>query len=618
MNSLIPDLSNALFGAILHSIWQGCLAAVIYAICARRCSSSQTRYLLALGMFGFAVSAFIATFLVSFWSAPLGLYAAATQDVVVGQLELVFCIAWLLGAALAGCRYLGGWLWMRLVVVATAEQAPPALQALFAQSRNALHISRRVILRTSRLVTSPMVTGIVRPVVLLPIAMTSGVPESVLRAVFTHELLHLRRLDHIAVFVQAVGETLLFFHPAVRWLSEETRHARELRCDDESIKVVGDKYDYARALLAIEESRTANPFPALLMNGGNLMNRVERIFGKTTMKRSHGLNFFGMISFIAIALLGYSLSIGKDIDASTDAPTSSLTISWLPPAITQWQSVIEQAAATHDVPADVLALMIFKESAGDAKATSSGGARGLMQVMPKTGEAIARQRGLDDYSIEQLYDPAVSVDFGAWYLARQLGTFTADEKQSLALALSAYNAGPGAVRRYLADGKQLPPETIRYRESLLALWQERANPTSATIDEHLAGIRQRLPAFAMPVVGKLTSPFGFDGGDRGTHNGVDIAAPTGTPIAAPANGKVTATGEDEKRGKYVTLRHATGVESHYFHLHEIAVTAGASVSAGDTLGEVGNKGRSNGSHLHFEIREYGAPVSPALYGVAAN
>ncbi len=617
MNVLLPEFSDALFSAILHSIWQGCLAAAIYSVYARRCNSSQARYLLALGTFCFAVLAFVVTFANSLWSAPAELYPVPNQGVVAG-LEFYFCVAWLVGASLIGCRYLGGWVWMRLVVVATAERVPPELQTLFDQSRNALNISRRVILRTSKLVTSPMVTGVVRPVVLLPIAMTSGVPEPVIRAVFAHELLHLRRLDHIAVFIQAVGETLLFFHPAVRWLSEEARHARELRCDDESIEVVGDKYDYARALLAIEESRTANPFPALLMNGEDLMNRVERIFGKTSAKRNHGLNFFGMISFIAIALLGFSFSIGEENDSSIDAPTTSLTISWLPPAITQWRYEIEQAAAAHDVPADILALMIIKESAGDANATSSGGARGLMQVMPKTGEAIARQRGLSNFSTDNLYDPATSIDFGAWYLAQQLRKYADKDDQSLPLALSAYNAGPGAVRRYVTEGAQLPDETIGYRDSLMALWQERDAATSSTIDSDLTKIRARLASFSIPVKGKVTSAFGYDGGERGIHRGIDIAAPAGTAIIAPAGGRVAATGEDEKRGKFITIRHAAGVESHYFHLNEISVSTGGRVAAGDVLGEVGNTGWSSGPHLHFEIREYGTPVSPELYGVAAN
>ena len=463
-----------------------------------------------------------------------------------------------------------------------------------------------------------MVTGIVRPVVLLPIAMTSGVPLAVIRAVFTHELLHLKRLDHIAVFVQAAGETLLFYHPAVRWLSEEARQAREHRCDDESIQVVGDKYDYARALLAIEESRTVSPFPAVLMNGGNLMSRVERIFGTVNSRRNQRINFFGMFSFVAIALLGYSLSIGKENNSNKLTAATELTISWLPPAITKWQSDIEQAAAAHDVPADFLALMILKESGGDALATSSGGARGLMQVMPKTGEAIAAQRGLNDFSTEHLYDPATSIDFGAWYLAQQLTKFADKDDQALPLAVSAYNAGPGAVRLFITDGKQLPEETIGYRDSLMALWRERDAGSSATIDNYFSSIRTTLPEFLVPVKGKVSSPYGHNGGERGIHNGVDIAAPAGTPITVPAGGRIAAIGEDEKRGKYVTIRHAAGVESHYFHLNEISVSEGSRVESGDELGEVGNTGWSSGPHLHFEIREYGKPVSPDLYGMSSD
>ena len=238
--------------------------------------------------------------------------------------------------------------------------------------------------------------------------------------------------------------------------------------------------------------------------------------------------------------------------------------------------------------------------------------------MPQTGKLIAEHRGISDFGVEQLFDPETNIDFGAWYLSRQLLRFSEHDEEPLALAVSAYNAGPIAVAEYLAGNQQLPDETIRYRDMLLSLFAERDSSTSATIENHMTNLRQRLPAFGAPVRGRVTSPFGFDGGRRGKHNGIDIAASMGTIVIAPIGGRITAVGEDSKRGKYVSVRHAEGIDSHYFHLSEIVVTPGAKIEAGETLGEVGNTGESSGAHLHFEIREFGQAVSPELYGFVAG
>lgn len=621
MTSLVYDLCGALFTTILHSIWQGCAVALIFATLSRHSRSSQSRYLLAISLFAAAPLAFVLTFLRTYLHTPITvepamLYASPTPD-----LSIYSSIAWCVGAMFVGGRFLCAWIWLHAFVLRAANEAPPPIQALFAASKRALKVPQRVAVRTSSLVRSPMLIGVIKPVVLIPISMTSGLAPSALSAVFAHELLHLRRFDHVVVLVQAVGETLLFYHPAVRWLSTEARRAREYRCDDDSILQLGDKYEYARALVALEQSRSENTIPALMMNGGDLMDRVERILVTQTRTKSGGFNFVGLAFFMCIALLAHSISIGGEVEQSevdTAANTQSLSISWLPPSVTQWGAIIEEAAERHDVPADLLALVLFRESGGNEQAVSSAGGRGLMQVMPQTGRLIADSRSISDFNVEQLFDPETNIDFGAWYLAKQLSRFSEHDEESIGLAISAYNAGPGAVAAYLDGTQRLPDETVRYRDMLLSMLSEKHNSTSATVESHMANLRQRLSVIQAPVQGRVTSTFGFDGGQRGTHNGVDIAAPTGTIVVAPVAGRIASVGEDFKRGKYVTVRHAEGVESHYFHLSEIIVAPGARIESGEALGEVGNTGISNRPHLHFEIREFGKPVSPKLYGFNAG
>ncbi|MEM9335362.1 MAG: peptidoglycan DD-metalloendopeptidase family protein [Pseudomonadota bacterium] len=616
MVSGVAFLSDALFTAILHSLWQGSVFALVFAGVAPRMTSSVSRYRLALVLFSAAPIAFIATFLNAIPAASAPTLAAAA----VQQTPLAFYIAltWCIGATLVGARYFCGWLWLRLVIVRCSVAVPPSIEALFEDTRRALTVPRKIRLRASASIHSPMVTGVFQPVVLLPITMLSGVPSSVLTAVFTHELLHVRRLDHIAVFAQAVGDTLLFYHPAVRWLSAECRRHREYRCDDESIDALGDRIGYARALLAIEESAADLRVPALLMNGEGLMNRVERILGDDRPAEQSRSYFSGVFALAMIGVLAYSLGFSEDADAeghTREAGRYALSIDWLPPAVSRYSDVIESAAQRHDVPANVLALMLLVESNGDAQAESSSGARGLMQVMPKTGLAIAKERGIRDFDIGELFEPETNIDFGAWYLAQMMARFSDHQDRNEELAISAYNAGPGSVSAYLEGAKPLPPETAGYRDLLLSMLSEADKHQSLVLEGRKEEFRRRLPAFQVPVVGRVSSQFGHDAGDKGIHRGVDIAAPMGSAVVAPAGGEVTSVGEDERRGKYITVRHLYGVESRYFHLSDITVSVGEDIQAGDPLGAVGSTGRSTGPHLHFEVRELGEAVSPSLYGL---
>jgi hypothetical protein len=125
---------------------------------------------------------------------------------------------------------------------------------------------------------APAVLGWFRPVVLLPVRALTGLTEEQIEAVIAHELAHIRRFDCFVNLFQIATETLLFYHPAVWWVSLRIRAERENCCDDEAIAICGDAVNYARALTKMEEWRTA---PALVMaaNRSPLGARVVRLLG---------------------------------------------------------------------------------------------------------------------------------------------------------------------------------------------------------------------------------------------------------------------------------------------------------------------------------------------------
>lgn len=167
-------------------------------------------------------------------------------------------------------------------------------------------------------------------------------------------------------------------------------------------------------------------------------------------------------------------------------------------------------------------------------------------------------------------------------------------------------------------------------KSLFAGWTalERTTPTlgmGADITAFSSPIPQRAISVPsrMPLEGaQLTSNYGMRThpvlGGRRNHTGIDLAAPTGTPIYATADGVIGRADWYSSYGLYISINHGASMETRYAHLSRLAVAAGDNVKKGDLIGYVGSTGRSTGPHLHYEVRVDGLAVNPIPYMVESE
>jgi len=186
-------------------------------------------------------------------------------------------LAWLAGVALLLGRMAGGWWRVRRLHRAALATASSRWQTACRRLAYRLGLPAAAHVVESALVDVPTVVGWLRPAILLPVAALASLTPSQVEAILAHELAHIRRHDYAVNLLQTVAETLLFYHPAVWWISNRIRAEREHCCDEVAVAICGDPVGYAQALAELESWRTMSSTMAMAATGGSLLHRVRRI-----------------------------------------------------------------------------------------------------------------------------------------------------------------------------------------------------------------------------------------------------------------------------------------------------------------------------------------------------
>jgi CubicO group peptidase (beta-lactamase class C family)/Zn-dependent protease with chaperone function len=254
------------------------------------------------------------------------------------KLYLPWLVAlWLAGVLILSARLMGGlWLARQLRTKAT-KPVSEMLESTLRDLASKLNISKNIKLRESLAVKVPVVIGWLRPVILLPSSAITGLSVKQLELILAHELAHIRRHDYIVNLLQKIAETLLFYHPAVWWISGVIRQERENCCDDLAITVCeGDRLSYAKTLSLLDTMRPSNRI-ALAADGGSLLRRIQRLAGKPTNAVNPAQWLIGLVIILVPWLL---ISIGmaqakipKEIEENIDSFVEQRLNVWGVPGI---------------------------------------------------------------------------------------------------------------------------------------------------------------------------------------------------------------------------------------------------------------------------------------------
>ena len=282
---------------LLHFLWQGMLVGALYS-CLRNYmadASPQARYVLSLGTLTMLTVLPLVTLLYLMGTpqtvhAVTG-FAAGSHAFILPEhrstLDSLRTLlhplvpwtvpAWSTGVALLGFKSFAGWRRARTLTRQASHAAPADWQITVARLALQVGVRVRVRLLVTARVAVPCVIGWLKPVILLPPAALIGLSTLQLEMVLAHELSHIRRHDYLVNLLQVAVETLLFYHPVVRWVSRDARRERELCCDDSAVHACGDALHYAHALTDLATLRSGDMSPAMSATGGDLAMRVERL-----------------------------------------------------------------------------------------------------------------------------------------------------------------------------------------------------------------------------------------------------------------------------------------------------------------------------------------------------
>jgi TonB family protein len=330
---LLPlNVAHDLALTLVHFLWQGLLLAALLHTVLPLCRSAIARHNYALLTLVVMALAPVATFLFLHTANNDGaalaqnIPATSSAPVVLPGMDWLV-VAWLGGVVALSLRAIGGWTLARSLARRNTLAPPPALLQRCHDLQRRLAVTAPVRFLLSRRITVPVVIGCLKPVILIPVSALAGLSSQQLDALILHELAHIRRLDTVTNILLAAVETVLFYHPAVWWVSRQVRIERENCCDDHAVSACGDVGLYVEALTSLE-SRKAYGL-ALAASGGSLKSRAARLLDVPVQPSRFSLS--GVTGLALLGLVAASVAIAAPSPQKATAIKPIMETHTLPP-----------------------------------------------------------------------------------------------------------------------------------------------------------------------------------------------------------------------------------------------------------------------------------------------
>lgn len=461
--------------------------------------------------------------------------------------------------------------------------------------------------------------------------------------VLAHERAHLCAHHDRDNLLMELVRIIWWFHPLLPFWSRSLRNLHEFQADA-AVAQGADRLGYSRLILRLA-GRTSRPAPAPAFAASKAGQRIEMLHQPPSSPKSK-LKYLALLPLLTLLLFSFVIvpvdrPIVEDggparpefagelipverpqVQARLESQIQQLKArpQQIEKAIARsrdWQSRIVPLLEEEGIPSDFFFLAVA-ESLLNNDAESSMGATGMWQFMPQT----ARSCGLTvNAQVDQRKDWAQAT--------RAAGRFLRDlhrETGSWVATAVAYNKGlPGYRRLLQTHGAEsyfdLPIKNESYLYRILAFKQlvqpelgarPAAQGTAYTNPPRIRPLRDHSGVEISSRFGRRKDPAT---GKMKMHLGIDLRAPQGMPVMAPADGEVIEAGEHRLWGKYIVLRHDARYTTRYCHLDDVIVTPGKFVKQKQVIGKVGSTGRSTGPHLHYEVYQDGTAVDPAQYWI---
>ncbi len=321
------DLLYAISWTLVHSLWQIAIVAILLSLILRSSQRlpSNHRYVIAYGSLFTVLLMSLITF-TCYYSVPYesvvlqdfgsayAVFDEQNQIVASGlsfseQIEyytpLIVSI-WIVGAMLFLLKLIGGFFYIKNLV-SKAQHLSDNYKRQLTSLKDKYAISRLVKIKESASISTPMVMGYIKPVILFPLGLVNQLTPQEVESILAHELAHVKRHDFLLNVLQMFIESIFYFHPGIWFISNKINMERENCCDDLAIQITGSNVSYAKTLVKLQDLKLkGNLKPALAFSGNKkaFTNRIMRILNQSSVRNQYRDKILALFLVFASLVLG--------------------------------------------------------------------------------------------------------------------------------------------------------------------------------------------------------------------------------------------------------------------------------------------------------------------------